>query len=92
MLGGYAAPRVAPGRLSQLYDLLLRRARGLHRKMVAPPTSSAQEACSELLGRPCLHNDTTNSLPLRPYAPHFVSWPDWENEPQWRADRPGASE
>ncbi|CAK0801212.1 unnamed protein product, partial [Prorocentrum cordatum] len=60
--------------------------------MAAPPSTSAQEACSELLGRPCLHCDTSNDLPLRPYAPHLVSWPELGNEPQWLADRLGTSE
>ncbi|CAK0790966.1 unnamed protein product [Prorocentrum cordatum] len=92
LLGGYATPRVAPERLSHLDDLLHRRVRGLHRHMAAPPSTSAQEACSELLGRPCLHYDTANDLPLRPYAPHLASWPELGNEPQWLADRLGTSE
>ncbi|CAK0879805.1 unnamed protein product, partial [Prorocentrum cordatum] len=54
--------------------------------------SGRKEACSELLGRPCLHYDTANDLPLRPYAPHLASWPELGNEPQWLADRLGTSE
>eukprot|EP00959_Pyramimonas_sp_CCMP1952_P434975 9108136-Pyramimonas_sp.AAC.1 len=57
--------------------------------MEAPAGASAQEACSELLGRPCLHYDTSNDLPLRPYAPRLVSWPNLGNEPGWLADRLG---
>ncbi|CAK0881076.1 unnamed protein product [Prorocentrum cordatum] len=89
LLGGYTAPQCTPERPSDLGDLLLPRVRGLHRQMEAPAGASAQEACSELSGRPCLHYDTSNDLPLRSDAPRFVSWPNLGNEPGWLADRLG---
>ncbi|CAK0908668.1 unnamed protein product, partial [Prorocentrum cordatum] len=89
LFGAYSAPRCTPERFSDVGDVLRQRVRRLHRQMGAPAGASAQEACSELLGRPCLRCDTSSDLPLRPHAPRIVSWPTLGNEPGWLADRLG---